>query len=98
MVHRSTKEHGNTSEMFENPYRVSSATSDPTRTSETAHELGLDTVSVNSINDNSNNVNNDSKNSTNNYKDHVVEARGEEKERGYSKSVVEKTDLPDNPE
>ena len=84
--------------MFENPYRVSSAKSDPTLTSETAHELGLDTVSVNSINDNSNNVNNDSKNSTNNYKDHVVEARGEEKERGYSKSVVEKTDLPDNPE
>ena len=33
-----------------------------------------------------------------NYKDHVVEPRGEEKERGYSKSVVEKTDLPDNPE
>lgn len=31
-----------------------------------------------------------------NYKDHVVEPRGEEKERGYSKSVVEKTDLPDN--
>lgn len=31
-----------------------------------------------------------------NYKDHVVEPRGELKERGYSKSVVEKTDLPDN--